>query len=171
MILVENFKAPTDSTAKPPWFRVTSDDYRREISKPKENTNDQTTNKLPDSHPHFSLARKITLGVFALMVLWFCLSVIRKPDLENWLSVVFLSVAWFWMLAPTQNPWYWLWALPLIPFARNRIWFFVSGFLMLYYLRFWFEYHFPNLEVLESCLLYTSPSPRDATLSRMPSSA
>ena len=30
-----------------------------------------------------------------------------------------------------------------------------------------------NLEVhyVESCLLYTSPSPRDATLSRMPSSA
>ena len=26
-------------------------------------------------------------------------------------------------------------------------------------------------ELLESCLLYTSPSPRDATLSRMPSSA
>ena len=27
------------------------------------------------------------------------------------------------------------------------------------------------LQVLYSCLLYTSPSPRDATLSRMPSSA
>ena len=26
-------------------------------------------------------------------------------------------------------------------------------------------------EILEACLLYTSPSPRDATLSRMPSSA
>ena len=26
-------------------------------------------------------------------------------------------------------------------------------------------------EVLKNCLLYTSPSPRDATLSRMPSSA
>ena len=26
-------------------------------------------------------------------------------------------------------------------------------------------------EVIEVCLLYTSPSPRDATLSRMPSSA
>ena len=26
-------------------------------------------------------------------------------------------------------------------------------------------------DVLEGCLLYTSPSPRDATLSRMPSSA
>ena len=28
-----------------------------------------------------------------------------------------------------------------------------------------------NIEVLFFCLLYTSPSPRDATLSRMPSSA
>ena len=29
----------------------------------------------------------------------------------------------------------------------------------------------PNLNLAMSCLLYTSPSPRDATLSRMPSSA
>ena len=29
----------------------------------------------------------------------------------------------------------------------------------------------PTLTVYEPCLLYTSPSPRDATLSRMPSSA
>ena len=28
-----------------------------------------------------------------------------------------------------------------------------------------------QLSVLDACLLYTSPSPRDATLSRMPSSA
>ena len=28
-----------------------------------------------------------------------------------------------------------------------------------------------DMAVLEDCLLYTSPSPRDATLSRMPSSA
>ena len=28
-----------------------------------------------------------------------------------------------------------------------------------------------KIEVLESCLLYTSPSPRDGLLSRMPSSA
>ena len=29
----------------------------------------------------------------------------------------------------------------------------------------------PNARLIEICLLYTSPSPRDATLSRMPSSA
>ena len=28
-----------------------------------------------------------------------------------------------------------------------------------------------KVQIIESCLLYTSPSPRDATLSRMPSSA
>ena len=29
----------------------------------------------------------------------------------------------------------------------------------------------PDIELSTTCLLYTSPSPRDATLSRMPSSA
>ena len=34
------------------------------------------------------------------------------------------------------------------------------------------NYHFPfPFEKVSTCLLYTSPSPRDATLSRMPSSA
>ena len=31
--------------------------------------------------------------------------------------------------------------------------------------------HFPHVLLFIACLLYTSPSPRDATLSRMPSSA
>ena len=35
----------------------------------------------------------------------------------------------------------------------------------------WGEEDDPNCPHIEACLLYTSPSPRDATLSRMPSSA
>ena len=35
----------------------------------------------------------------------------------------------------------------------------------------WFTEAFKQLDPNISCLLYTSPSPRDATLSRMPSSA
>ena len=36
----------------------------------------------------------------------------------------------------------------------------------------WFKHRgFPNVHQLEGCLLYTSPSPRDGLLSRMPSSA
>ena len=33
------------------------------------------------------------------------------------------------------------------------------------------EFNFPGLKEGDSCLLYTSPSPRDGLLSRMPSSA
>ena len=33
------------------------------------------------------------------------------------------------------------------------------------------QYYYNNVCILYHCLLYTSPSPRDATLSRMPSSA
>ena len=35
----------------------------------------------------------------------------------------------------------------------------------------WFEGNYQDYEKDKNCLLYTSPSPRDATLSRMPSSA
>ena len=37
--------------------------------------------------------------------------------------------------------------------------------------RFWARFKYEYLTTVKSCLLYTSPSPRDATLSRMPSSA
>ena len=35
----------------------------------------------------------------------------------------------------------------------------------------WWEGRLTTVHLIQSCLLYTSPSPRDATLSRMPSSA
>jgi hypothetical protein len=56
-------------------------------------------------------------------------------------EAAFLTLAWFWLLLPTQNPWYWLWAMPLLPFMRNRAWLVVSGLVLIYYLRFWFDYH------------------------------
>ena len=60
----------------------------------------------------------------------------------------FLTLAWFWLLCPTQNPWYWTWALPLLPFARSRVWMAVSGFVLLYYLRFWLTYDWADTSVL-----------------------
>ena len=70
--------------------------------------------------------------------------------------VATLTVAWFWLLQPTANPWYWTWALPLLPFARNRAWFALSGLAFLYYLRFWLTYHFPDTPVLGT--RYTGPT-------------
>lgn len=50
----------------------------------------------------------------------------------------FLVVAWFWMLSPTQNPWYWVWLMPMLACVRNRGWMLTSGLAMTYYLRFAF---------------------------------
>ena len=54
----------------------------------------------------------------------------------------------FWLLLPTLNPWYWTWAVPLLPFARNRAWLALGGLVFLYYLRFWLTYHYADAPVL-----------------------
>lgn len=66
----------------------------------------------------------------------------------DFLAYGFLTIAWFWLLLPTGNPWYWTWAMPLLPFARSRVWLALSGLALIYYLRFWFVYHFPDIAVL-----------------------
>ena len=85
----------------------------------------------------------MTTTAFCVIVLWGSVrlwgdsSEMREEN--RFLESVFLTLAWFWFLSPTQNPWYWTWALPLVPFARSRSWLLVSGLAMLYYLRFWFQ--------------------------------
>ena len=59
-----------------------------------------------------------------------------------------LSLARFWLTCPTQNPWYWCWVLPFLPFARYRTWYVVAAMTMLYYLRFWLTAHYPDPPVL-----------------------
>ena len=107
---------------------------------------------LPDGRAPFLTARALT-GLTCLLIA-FVLS-IRARTLESpdeFLRVMFLIIAWFWLLAPTQNPWYWTWALPLIAFTRYRTWLFVSGAAMIYYWRFWFlcqtqDYSFLGFEM------------------------
>lgn len=87
----------------------------------------------------FLLTRGIlALLFFVLAIRWAIVGMTRQTSKE-WLSLVFSTLAWFWMLSPTLNPWYWTWALPFVLFARNRGWFLVSALVLLYYLRFWFE--------------------------------
>lgn len=163
MLLVENLKPEPvveDIKGEPanaatsedlPWFAVTSNDFRKRAAEAETTRNaSNKPSKLAPSHPYFSLSRKITLAIFGLCVLVCCISVFRNRAPENWLENIFLCFAWFWLLAPTQNPWYWLWALPLISFARGRVWFFMSGLLFLYYSRFWFEHHFTGVRVLNT---------------------
>ena len=63
---------------------------------------------------------------------------------QRLLEAVFLTLAWFWLLLPTQNPWYLTWCLPFLPFARGRAWFALSGLAFVYYLRFWMTARFSS---------------------------
>jgi len=89
----------------------------------------------------FLAARAITTAIFVAMVAWLCWRLMRNCDASTLLESAFLTLAWFWLLSPTQNPWYWVWALPLIPFARGRAWLAMSGLCFFYYFRFWLLYH------------------------------
>lgn len=97
----------------------------------------------------FALTRAVTGCVFVLLAMRFAWRGCRHLDgsresLHCWLRAAFLTLAWFWLLAPTQNPWYWCWAAPLLPWAGSRAWLAMSVFTLLYYLRFWLEVQFPN---------------------------
>ena len=98
----------------------------------------------------FLTARAITALAFILVATLLVWRAARIADARQLCEAAFLTLAWFWLLCPTQNPWYWTWALPLLPFARSRAWLAVSGLVLLYYLRFWLSYHWPDTEVLGS---------------------
>jgi len=96
---------------------------------------------IPVTEVPFAVARALTALVFVVLACWFAWRAARSGDPATFCQAGFLTLAWFWLLCPTQNPWYWTWALPLVPFARNRVWLLVSGLALIYYTRFWFEYH------------------------------
>ncbi len=96
----------------------------------------------------FLLARFVTLAIFVSLAFVLARRAAASNDPSVWLESAFLTLAWFWMLSPTQNPWYWSWALPLLPFARASAWRLVSGVCLLYYLRFGLSYHWPQQSVL-----------------------
>ena len=135
MIVVENMRPEGSVAERPPlWFTVTPDHWRVDVT--------QKISLMVDIEPEqtpFFVARTITTLIFLAIVLWLCRCVYNDP--EQLVAACFLTVAWFWLLSPTQNPWYWTWALPLVAFARNRVWLLVSGLAMVYYSRFWFQYH------------------------------
>ncbi|TWU06144.1 hypothetical protein Pla52n_18640 [Stieleria varia] len=139
LITVENLRPDNGRGAHAkPWFTVVPDSWRRSLA---------------ELAPPFLIARGVTSLTFLLIAFWIARTYgngrHQTEDQVAWfLEGVFLTIAWFWLLAPTQNPWYWTWTLPLLPFAKNRAWVWISGIVFAYYLRFWFTDHFPDSAVL-----------------------
>ncbi len=106
--------------------------------------------QFPIEKTSFLLARLITLLLFAGITFWLAMRSVTHDSASQFLQAAFITVAWFWLTLPTQNPWYWCWALPLVAFARNRWWLSVSGLLLMYYLRFWLQYHYSGVKILNT---------------------
>jgi hypothetical protein len=143
LILIENLK-PADTLAAEnvAWFSVVPESARIAITN---QVNEVfSVNAFQAS---FFVSRFVTLGIFFMIAIWLAWRACRSMNADGICEAAFLTLAWFWLLAPTQNPWYWTWALPLLPFARGRAWILMSGLVLVYYLRFWFEYHYVDIPV------------------------
>jgi hypothetical protein len=92
-----------------------------------------------DADPAYLLALTVMGSILLLILLVQIGRVARAPEPMVLLRACFTVLAWGWLLSSTQNPWYVLWSLPLMPFARGRAWFLMPCLAFLYYLRFWLE--------------------------------
>lgn len=132
---------PTDHPK--PWYSVCPTVLRERLNGIAARTTAIAGLSGPADRLPFLLTQALMAGT--LLVLAAALALRRWPDdpREALLSRSFLCLAWLWFLSATQNPWYWTWALPLAVFASPS-WLLVSGFALIYYLRFWFVHHFPD---------------------------
>lgn len=140
MIVQENIEPPSQQpgTVKP-WFVFIPDSPRARISS-------FLSQQLGDDS--FAFTRKLFGLVFFAIAVWIAIRPTSRVDPQRFLNAAFLTVALFWFSLPTGNPWYWIWAMPLVCFSRNRGWFLVSGMVLIYYVRFWFAYHNPTWEFM-----------------------
>ncbi|MCH8839843.1 MAG: hypothetical protein IH831_04040 [Planctomycetes bacterium] len=144
MVVRENLRPQADKPShEKPWFVVVPDSWSRAV----------LTLRAEDSpgalkQASFLLARIITGGVFLVLAVWLAWRAAKQEDGRQWCRAGMLTLAWFWLLCPTQNPWYWCWVLPLIPFARYRTWYVVGACVLLYYGRFWLVTHCASPPVL-----------------------
>ncbi len=147
LILVENMKPDSlSANEQTPWFCVVPLSVRNNLTGIVSTCFGVSARNAP-----FLAARVLTLAVFLVLATWFAWQAARTPHGARLAQSAFLTLAWFWLLCPTQNPWYWTWVLPFLPFlptGRMRVWLFVSGIVFIYYLRFWFSYHWSETHLL-----------------------
>ena len=144
LLLVENLNpeigVPPNQLA---WFSVVPESVRGSVVACASFLTDVNSEEAP-----FLTARLIAATAFVVIAMWLAWKAARTNDISSFCEAAFLTLAWFWLLCPTQNPWYWIWALPLLPFARGRAWLAMSGLVLFYYFRFWLIAHYPDTPVL-----------------------
>lgn len=134
MVVHENLRQPRGETDR--WFVVTPAEWQREINL-RARSAFARWGLGPDVDPAFVVTQFLMGSLLLGLSLRWAWQVYRKPETLVLLRSAFLVLAWAWLLSSTQNPWYVIWFLPLMPFARCRSWFLVPCLAFIYYLRFW----------------------------------
>jgi hypothetical protein len=146
LIVIENLKtADAVRAGQKAWFSIYPENVRESIV-----SSVTACIEVDRWGAAFLVARGVTLAYYALVFVWLLQRCWRATAPTVWAESVFLALAWFWLLSPTLNPWYWTWVLPFLALARSRVWLAMSGCVLLYYLRFWLIYQFPQTPVLDT---------------------
>lgn len=143
-VVYENIRLRSGKhSSQEPWYSVVPDAAREQLNGVLTKVVALGGLDVPTNRLAFLFTQSLAAGT--LLVLAGVQALRRWPDesREALLRRAFLCLAWLWFLSATQNPWYWTWALPLVVFVP-RAWLLVSGFALIYYLRFWFVYQFPD---------------------------
>ena len=143
-IVYENVRLRSaDNGSVEPWYSVLPATAREHLNSTLARMAGGVWLDFPASRLAFLFTQALVAATVLALACWLALR--RWPDdpRETLLRRAFLCLAWLWFLSATQNPWYWTWALPLVVFV-SRPWLLVSGFALIYYLRFWFVHQFPN---------------------------
>jgi hypothetical protein len=151
MLVYRNLAPPLPQRGDP-WFVVVPQPTREDLKqrlidqlddwdRVQEDSDAGPWQHLPgDADPAYLL----TLGLMGSVLLAILLVQLRRIAVTSEPLVLlrgcFTILAWGWLLSSTQNPWYVLWSLPLMPFARARSWFLMPCLALIYYLRFWVEH-------------------------------
>ena len=157
MVVSENLR-PDDAirAGSRPWFVVTSNHWRRWLQRRWAGPFDAFFPRADGWPPAEDLlARALMALLIAAIVLSLAESLGRTDDPRSLPAVCYLSLTWFWLCCPTQNPWYLLWSLPFLPFVRLAAWRWLPALAMIYYLRFWFVAWYPDAWIYGTS--YTGP--------------
>lgn len=140
---VESNLTPNKEATKPIWFVILPASFRDSFV----NAIGDYTKLEKDFAPFFVTRFSFALLFFCL-AMWWAWKASTAESAIDWLHAVFLTLAWFWILLPTLNPWYWIWAMPFLAFSRRKTWHLVAVLVLLYYLRFWLQYNWDGIEVM-----------------------
>lgn len=148
LLVIENLRPSSGLPAEQiAWFTVTPESWRAALVAAVARQTGLAAERVPFVMTRLLLSLTI-VGLSAGLALWAARACNTEDQRrERLLEATFLTLAWFWLLLPTQNPWYLTWCLPFVPFARGRAWFALSGLAFAYYLRFWMtaQFHSPLL--------------------------